>query len=159
MGYLIFVVPLWLVYLALTANLELSNLVLGLLLAVGIVALLRPTSFRFSWRPLPGALMASVHYLVILIVDLIRSGIQVARIVLDPALPIRPGIVAIPSGCQSELATALSAHAITVTPGELVVEIDADGVMYTHALDATQAEIYVAAAQRLRRDLLQKIFA
>lgn len=159
MGYLVFIVPLWLVYLALTSNLALNNLVFGLLLAVGVVALIRPTPYRFSWRQLPVILGASLRYLAILIIDLVRSGVQVARIVLDPALPIRPGIVAIPSGCQSELATALSAHAITVTPGELVIEIDADGTMFTHALDATQAEIYVAEAQRMRRDLLQKIFA
>jgi multicomponent Na+:H+ antiporter subunit E len=78
--------------------------------------------------------------------------------VLNPRLPLRQGIIAIPSGCQSELGTALSAHAITLTPGEMVVEIDADGVMYTHALDVSAAETAVLDAQTQRRDLLAKIF-
>ena len=83
----------------------------------------------------------------------------VARIVLDPKLPIQPGIVAIHSGCKSELATALSAHAISITPGELVLGIDDKGVLYTHCLDATHAAQYATEAQALRRNLLSKIFA
>ena len=56
------------------------------------------------------------------------------------------------------MATALSAHAITLAPGEMVVEIGEGGVMYTHTLDASQAADYVAEAQDLRRELLRKIF-
>jgi len=152
------IVGLWLVYLALTGNLELSNLLLGLLIAVGLTALLRPPRGTFELRQLPGALLALIRYLVIVIRDAIKSGLFAARLVLDPELPIKPGIITIPSGCASELATALSAHAITLAPGEMVVEIGEGGVMYTHALDATQAAEYVEQAQDMRRDLLRKIF-
>ena len=152
------IVGLWLVYLALTANLELSNLVLGLVLATGLTLLLRPPRGAFKFRQVPAALLALGRYLFVVAFDAVRSGLVAARLVLDPALPVKPGIIAIPSGCDSELATALSAHAITLTPGEMVVEVDEDGVMYTHALDATQAAEYVAEAQLLRRELLRKIF-
>ena len=37
------------------------------------------------------------------VVDAVKSGLAVARIILDPALPVKPGIVAIPSGCRSRL--------------------------------------------------------
>jgi multicomponent Na+:H+ antiporter subunit E len=152
-------IPLFLVYLALTSNLAGNNLLVGLLVGAGLSWVLRPLPRPFSWRRLPTALLAVARYLLVLLFDLITSGVQVARIVLDPKLPIRPGVVAIPAGCESELATALSAHAISLTPGELVVEIDEDGVMYTHCLDATRAADYVTEAQQMRRDLLQKIFA
>jgi multicomponent Na+:H+ antiporter subunit E len=152
------VVGLWLVYLALTANLELSNLILGLLIAAGLTRLLRPPRGSFELRRLPVALLALGRYLFVVALDAIKSGLVAARLVLDPALPVKPGIVAIPSGCDSELATALSAHAITLAPGEMVVEIGEGGVMYTHTLDATQAADYVAEAQSLRSDLLRKIF-
>jgi multicomponent Na+:H+ antiporter subunit E len=152
------VVGLWLVYLALTANLEWSNLILGLLIAAGLTRLLRPPRGSFELRRLPVALLALGRYLFIVAWDAIKSGLVAARLVLDPALPVKPGIVAIPSGCDSELATALSAHAITLAPGEMVVEIGEGGVMYTHTLDATQATDYVAEAQSLRSDLLRKIF-
>ena len=48
--------------------------------------------------------------------------------------------------------------AITLTPGEMVVEIDDDGIMYTHMLDASNPDKQVAAAQQTRRDLLSRIF-
>jgi multicomponent Na+:H+ antiporter subunit E len=152
------IVGLWLVYLALTANLELGNLVLGLLVAMGTTLLLRPPRGEFELRRLPRAFLALVRYVFVVFVDAIRSGLVAARLVLDPALPVKPGIIAIPSDCDSELATALSAHAITLAPGEMVVEIGKDGTLYAHALDATRAAEYVTEAQELRRELLRKIF-
>ena len=71
---------------------------------------------------------------------MLSGGLFVARIILRRELQIDPGIIAVPSGCDSELASALSAHAISLSPGELVVEIDELGVMYTHALDITRSE-------------------
>jgi multicomponent Na+:H+ antiporter subunit E len=152
------VLILWLVYLALTANLEASNLVLGLLIASGLTLLVQPRRRRIDLRRIPRAMLALVQYIVIVVYDVIKSGLAMARVILDPALPIKPGIIAIPSGCSSELATALSAHSISLAPGEMVVEISDDGVMYTHTLDITHAADYVADAQRLRRELLRDIF-
>ena len=152
------IVGLWLVYLALTANLELGNVVLGLLVATGLTSLMRPPRGTFELKRLPGAVLALGRYLFVVILDAIKSGLVAARLVLNPALPVKPGIIAIPSDCDSELATALSAHAITLAPGEMVVEIGKDGTMYAHALDATRAADYVEEAQALRRGLLRKIF-
>jgi multicomponent Na+:H+ antiporter subunit E len=159
MYYLLMIVPLLFVYLELSSNFELSNIIVGLIIVPGIVKLIRPRRLPADWRRLPSSVFALVRYLVKLVYDVTASGIQVARIVLDPALPIKPGIVSIPSDCESEMATALSAHAITLAPGEMVVEIDEKGVMYTSCLDTTNSEKYVEDAQKIRKDLLQKIFS
>ena len=158
MYYLRAVFFLTLVYLALTANLQVSNIVIGFLLAVGILALLNSPRTPVAVQHAPAALWAMLRYVLVLSYDLIVSGFQVARIVLSRSLPIKPGIIAIPSNSRFELAEALSAHAITLTPGELVVEIDADGVMYTHVLDASETDKQIAQAQQMRIDLLEKIF-
>ena len=145
------------VYLALTANLRLSNILVGLLLSSLILLLLRPATHAVNWRFLPSTTWAMLRYILLLVYDLIVSGIQVARIVLDPTLPIQQGIIAIPTNCESETAQALSAHAITLTPGELVVEMGEEGVMYTHVLDAGHAQDNMAEAQQVREQMLQKI--
>ncbi len=152
------IVALWLVYLALTANLEWGNLLLGFLVAVALTLLLRPPRGRIELRQLPRSAAALGQYLFVVFFDAIKSGLVVARLVLSPGPPVKPGIIAIPSDCDSELATALSAHAITLAPGEMVVEIGRDGTMYAHALDATRAAQYVQEAQELRRGLLRRIF-
>ena len=158
MRYLRVMLPLLAVYLLLTANLQAANILLGLLIAAGAATLVRPDPHPYDIRRLPGAAWALIRYLVVLAIDIIKSGPAVARIVLTPSLPIKPGIIAVPSHCQSDLAIALSAHAVTVTPGELVIEIGDDGVLYTHTLDASKATEYRAEAQQLRQNLLCKIF-
>jgi multicomponent Na+:H+ antiporter subunit E len=146
------------IYLAGTSNLEWRNIALGVMISIGIVLLIRPRPRPMDWHRFPMAMVALAQYVVILAYDLIASGLRTARIVLNPDLPIKPGIIAIPSECNSEMGTALSAHAITLTPGTMVVEIDANGVMYTHCLDVTDADKHIAKAQKLRQKLLKKIF-
>jgi multicomponent Na+:H+ antiporter subunit E len=147
-----------LIYLALTSNLEPLNLLTGGIVGVVVLTLIRPPLESMSPRNYPSSILGAGRYILILIYDLILSGIQIARLVLTPSLPIKPGIINIPSQCQSDLGAALSAHAITLTPGELVVEMDTDRNMYTHVLDATQAPTYVHDAQEMRRELLDQIF-
>ena len=157
MRYLPFVLFLTLIYLLLTSNLEWLNVIAGVLIAIGITLLLGPPLKPISWRRTPRAILAMIQYLVILIYDIFKGGIMVAKSVWSRDLKIQPAIIAIPSGCESELATALSAHAISIAPGELVVEIDTDGVMYTHVLDVTHSSEYQEQAQNMRSELLSKI--
>ncbi|MGD8804788.1 MAG: Na+/H+ antiporter subunit E [Chloroflexota bacterium] len=152
------IVLLTLTYLALTANLEPINVIAGLIIAALVVLLVRPQPHKVDWRQVPEMTVALGRYVLVLIYDLVVSGVQVARIVLDPKLPIKPGIIAIPSRCRSEMASALNAHAITLTPGESVIEMGEDGVMYTHCLDADQSKELIEQAQDLRVNLLEKIF-
>lgn len=151
------VISLWLVYLALTSNLEISNLLVGLLIALGLTALLHPDPYRFRLRRTPGVLWAGLRYLVVVGKDVILGGLQVARLVLDPKLPVHPAVIAIPSGTESELATALSSHAISLSPGAMVMEIGEHGVMYTHTLDVTMPDEAYFEIQQKRSKLLAKI--
>jgi len=157
MRYLLYILFLTIIYLLLTSNIEWLNIVVGILIAAGITLLLRPRVRLFSWRRVPRAILAVFQYLGILAYDIIKGGIVVARSVWSPKIKIHPAIIAIPSGCDSELATALSAHATSVAPGELVIEIDAEGIMYTHVLDVSHSSEYKEQAQLMRRDLLSKI--
>jgi multicomponent Na+:H+ antiporter subunit E len=146
-----------LAYLAITESLSPSNVVAGLVTGVLATLLLRP-----KWRPirvrrLPGMAWALLSYLVLLMVEIIRNGLLVAKIVLRPSIRIRSGIVAVPSGSESEMGTAVSAHAITVSPGEMVVEIGLDQVMYVHGLDLPEDPEEMMKAERRRMALIRRI--
>jgi multicomponent Na+:H+ antiporter subunit E len=149
---------LTLIYLALTSNLDIRNIVVGIVVALLVAALVRPPLKTMGPRHIPTSLVATIKYIGTLIWDLILSGIQLAQILLSREMPIHPGIINIPSNCQSELGAALSAHAITLTPGEMTVEMDEDHNMYTHVLDAVRAPEYMREAQEMRLKLLDQIF-
>ena len=156
MNHLRAILLLTLHYLALTAKFALNNVVMGLLLAAGVTALIRPSSRRLDWKMMGTAVIALVQYTGILGRDLIISGFQVAGIILLNK-PISPAIIAVPTECTRDLPIALSAHAITLTPGELVVEIGDDGVLYTHVLNADHAAEAMAAGIEKRQTLLRRI--
>jgi multicomponent Na+:H+ antiporter subunit E len=157
MGYVWTILAVAAAYLALTGNLALNNILVGVLIASVVALLLRPTRSPVELSRLPRALLAILQYAALLAYDIIRSGLSVARIVLDPKLPIRPGILAIPSECETDLGVALSSHALSVTPGEIVVGVDQEGTLYIHCLDASHAEETIREAQTLRRRLLSRI--
>lgn len=152
-------IPLFVVYLALTGNVTLPNLAVGLLAAV-VISLLMPKMELppFSLSRLPGFVWAAIRYIFVVAWDVIRGAYGTARIVLDPKMPLNVGIIAIPSGSKTELGTALSAHAITLSPGEMVIAIDEDGVMYTHCLNVDDSARFVENAQTMRKNLLSKMF-
>lgn len=151
--------PLFLVYLALTGNLTSANLVMGILVSLGISLLLPRIELPpFSFQRLPGFVWAGLRYLFVVAWDVLRGAYSTALIVLNPKLPLNAGIIAIPSGTKTELGTALSAHSITLSPGEMVVAIDEEGVMYTHCLNVDDSARFVAEAQSLRKNLLSKMF-
>lgn len=158
MAYLRTIILSLLIYLALTMSLEISNIVVGVVIGIGVALFTKPARTNVPLSRLPRGIVTFFVYVALLALDVVRSGINVARIVLDPKLPIRPGVVAIKSGTKSELGTALSAHAITITPGEMVIEIGDDGTMYTHCLDAVSSGAGADAAQAKRREMLEKIF-
>jgi multisubunit Na+/H+ antiporter MnhE subunit len=151
------ILALAVIYLFLTADLYLANIIVALLLATSITWLLKPQPRTVELRRLPGMTWGLIVYLWVLLKDIALNAIWVAEIVVLRR-PINPGIIAIPSKCQTSMGTALSAHAITASPGEMVVEIGDDGLMYTHCLDATDREKLMEAAQKMRRELLQNIF-
>jgi multicomponent Na+:H+ antiporter subunit E len=146
------------VYLTLTQSLALNNLATALAIGALAAALTRPRGAGLPLRRLPRALVALAIYVPRLIVDIVKCGITVAGFILDPKLPIRPGIIAVKSH-SNDVVTALSAHAITVTPGEQVLEIGDDGTMYTHCLDAVSSGAGADAAQSARKKLLDEVFA
>lgn len=145
-------------YLALSANWQVTNIILGFFLAAGILVLLRPPKRPVKWRRLPADLMRVAVFIVVLLYRMFKSGIEMALIILHPKLPIKNGIVGIRAASKSELGRALSAHAISLPPGELFIEMDEDGTMYIHSLNVDQTVRQARASREWQGNILQKIF-
>jgi len=67
-------------------------------------------------------LVAVVAYWLWLFREIWRSGLQVARIILDPRLPISPTLVRFRPAQQTAVGLATHANSITLTPGTITVQ-------------------------------------
>lgn len=70
----------------------------------------------------------------VLLLNIIKSNIEVALIVLNPKMPINPGFEKIENPLKKELNQALYANAITLTPGTLSVDVTKDYIL-VHGLN------------------------
>lgn len=135
----------------------------GLLFGFG-VSFVVLTGLGVQVRPvkigqIPGQVAAFVIYVLLTLRDIFLSSIDVARRILSPSLRMEPGIIPVPTQdpLRREWIAALSAHNITVTPGQLVVDFDDSEVMYVHCLDVTDSARTVTGAQALRLKLLTEM--
>lgn len=78
-------------------------------------------------------------YWLWLIWEIIKSNFTVARIILDPRLPISPRVVRIDASGLPNASQATLANSITLTPGSLTLDID-NNQIEVHCLTAASAE-------------------
>jgi multicomponent Na+:H+ antiporter subunit E len=156
---LILAVPFAVAWMFVTSQLSLGSFVVGLVLGFAVMLLLKSSQTKLSVRQLPDQLWALLIYSVTLCRDIWLSSVDVAKRVLNPDLPMNPGILAVPTQDpnESEAISAFSAHGITITPGELVVDFEGKHIMYVHCLDVEASSQSAHIAQTKRLKLLNRI--
>ena len=121
----------WLLWVAFTSSLDPQELAAGAVVAA-VVALMAGTGDGGTLRLLqPKRLIALLLYVPYLLWAIVKANLQVARLVVDPKMPIKPGIVKIKTGLTDPVARMALANSITLTPGTLTVEADGD-TFYIH---------------------------
>jgi multicomponent Na+:H+ antiporter subunit E len=85
------------------------------------------------------ALPHFLFFIALLIIEILKANIQVARLVLDPSLPISPSIVKFKTKLRKDTSKATLANSITLTPGTLTIDIKGD-TFYVHTLTKEAAE-------------------
>lgn len=81
--------------------------------------------------------------------EIVRSSLEVSRIVLSPSLPISPTLVEIESGSNHPVDLAILGNSITLTPGTLTLNTEGQR-LHVHALTRGGAE-ELAAGEMNRR--------
>jgi len=91
------------------------------------------------------ALPYALLYLGAFLKELIVANVEVAYRVLAPGLPIEPAVVVLPLRVQSDLAITTIANSITLTPGTLTMDHDAEAnVLLVHAIACEDPEDVIA---------------
>ncbi len=110
-------------------------------ISIGVLASLMVTYFSKSYITDEGELsFFSVKniknvftYISRLLIEIVKSNIHVAKIVLSPSMPISPQFVRVPVKPKKDFYKVLYGNSITLTPGTLTVDIIGDEYI-VHAL-------------------------
>ena len=80
------------------------------------------------------SLSGLMHYLPFFLWQSVRGGVDVARRVLSPRMPIAPGFVDYPIRLQHEPARLLFANSVSLLPGTLSADLRGSS-LHVHVLD------------------------
>jgi len=93
----------------------------------------------------PKALVTTLLYVPFFLKELIKSNINLAKIVLSPELPVKPGIVKVRTRLKSRMGRLLLTSSITLTPGTLTVDLVGEWI-YVHWVSVDSDDIEAATA-------------
>jgi multicomponent Na+:H+ antiporter subunit E len=138
MGYFPLNLVLALVWMLLTGGFTLGNLLIGFAVGYGGLVLARP--FVGSGRYVR-SVQGSTKLVVVFLSELVLANILLARDILRPVPPFRPGFLAFDVRDLTPVQTVLLANMISLTPGTLTVDTDDLGeTLYVHGLYADDPE-------------------
>lgn len=131
---------------------------------LGVAGVLTTKTWRISSVPmshLPRRMAYfAVYALVLIPYDIVSSNLDLARRLIRRKVDIDPGIIRMDIGEIPPAASALVAHAITMTPGEIVVDYSADRkTIYVHLIDASRVSSRQSQLWRLYNSVLEKVFS
>lgn len=142
---LVGLVALWLF---LWDHIDALTVVTGVLLAIAVtrVLYLPPVLLSGRFNPWRGLLLG-----LRMMFDVVVASLQVAFFAVNPRWQPMNSIIAVQLLTRSDLVTTLTAEAISVVPGTVVVDIDRErGLLYLHALGTrTEADL-----ERTHRNVL-----
>jgi multicomponent Na+:H+ antiporter subunit E len=139
----------------------LQDLMAGVVVALFVTILTRklfPDDFLKLLNP--GRFLLGLLYIPYLFFYIILANLDVAYRVLNPYLPIKPGIVKVKTCLTSDFAKTILANSITLTPGTLTVEVDGDD-FYVHWINVSsdnqeiQKEIILGRFERMLRRIFE----
>lgn len=150
---------LGIIWILISDHISIEAFLIGSLFGFVILTALRIDARKVKLSRLPGQLLGFALYTIRMMADIFLSSLDVARRVLSPRLELRTGIIAVPTQnhVESDFETALSAHSITITPGELVVEFKDHEILFVHCLDVESSEKTLFKAQERRIKLIHQI--
>ncbi len=80
-----------------------------------------------------------VRYWIWLLVEIVKSNVDVAKIILSPTMPLSPRMVRVKATQTTDVGLVIYANSITLTPGTVTVEIVGDEFL-VHAITQAAAD-------------------
>ena len=136
-GYVYSFLVYFALWLAFTTSLQRGELIIGALVAL-LMSLFTARQFtEIGMKNLtPRKIVFAIRYAFVFLWEMVKANVDVALRVINPRMPINPGIVEVPTQLKSNTAKLALANSITLTPGTLSVDV-IDDKLYVHWINVT----------------------
>jgi len=147
-------------WLVVTWDLDVQVVAVGVGVSILVAALFGRTFGRHPERIFnPRRWLYFILYIPYFLWYCVKANLDVAYRVINPNMPIRPGIVKVRTDLKTDLAKTFLANSITLTPGTLTVDIDGQD-LYIHWINITTDDAGEQTATIVKRfeGMLRRIF-
>lgn len=151
--------PLAFIWVGITGHVSVESFIVGLIVGIVVQLFMGEGKPGISLRKLPTQIIYAVMYVFILLRDIVVSSVKLTVKVLSKDMDLQPGIITVPiqDPERDPLIAALSSYVIALTPGEFVVEVIDNTLLYVHCLDTRVSEVTAPDDQEKRLKMIYKI--
>jgi multicomponent Na+:H+ antiporter subunit E len=141
---IIYSIDLGLVWCFVTGNISIVNFLFGATISYVLLIPLRilyDNRMDHSLEVLILKIPSLIRYFMKLAIEIMKASIAVAKIIIQPKINIKPGIISVPIRVKTDLGITTLANTITLTPGTLTVDVSDDrSTLYVHCIDIDDVE-------------------
>lgn len=139
----------------LTVSFNASTFIVGFLLGA---LMLWITKGFFPGRFYMHRVWAVIYLIGLFFKELISANIQVLLLIVQPKMPIKPAIFALPIVLEKDWEITLLSSLITLTPGTLVIDVSEDSkTLYIHALNYGDADEAIDSIKNTFEKAIQEV--
>ncbi len=137
-----------------------NSLALGQLILGGLLALVIPRWVEPFWpaRPRTCHPLRLLRFTGLVLADIVRANVSVARLILGPPAALRPAFVEVPLDLTDEFAITVFASTVSLTPGTVSATVSADRrTLLVHGLDVADGAALAAELKQRYEAPLKEI--
>ena len=150
----------FLLWIGLSWSLDWQHIVIGIVIAILSGIIFGENFIKDTNKVLnPKRWFWVIVYIPVFVWEMAKANFDVAYRVLNPRMPIKPGIVRVKTKLKSEMGKAILSNSITLTPGTFTVDIKGD-ILYIHCINVKYTDIERASEKIAGKfeKILLKIF-
>lgn len=135
----VYSIYLGLVWCFVSGNISIANFFFGAIISYVLLRPLRvfyDSTTDYSFKVLILKIPSLVRYFIKLSIEIMKASIAVAKIIIQPKIDIKPGIISVPIRAKTDIGITALANTVTLTPGTLTIDISEDrSYLYVHCID------------------------
>ncbi len=142
--HIVYAFLLGIVWCFVSGDLSIINFIIGAFLGFFIIHSMKkiyPAEKKVTIKDYILRIYKVLIYLSILMVEITKASILIAKVILRPKLDIKPGVIEFPLRASKDVSVTAIANTISLTPGTLTIDVSDDMTkLYVHSIDVSDPQ-------------------